>query len=106
MNRTLPRRLADWATDPKTTIPQLHTALEVVRRNEPNSDWDRFAIQSGYLELMRELEQPRPLRVQQESEGGWTFGLGDMALSPTMLEGLESARRCLVREPERSRRVL
>jgi len=47
-----------------------------------------------------------PLRVQQEIEGGWTFGLGDMALSPTMIDGLESARRFLWREPERSRRVL
>jgi hypothetical protein len=105
-NPTLQRRLADWAADPRTTIPQLHTALEEVLRNEPNSDWDLFAIKSGYLELMREIEQPMPLRVQQEIEGGWTFGLGDMALSPTMIDGLESARRFLLREPERSRRVL
>jgi hypothetical protein len=67
---------------------------------------DRFAIQSGYLELMREIEQPMPLRVQQEIEGGWTFGPGEMALSPTMIDGLEAARRFLLREPERSRRVL
>src|SRR5262249_3098253 len=105
-NRWLQRRLADWAADPRTTIPQLHTALEEVLRNEPNPDWDRLAIKSGYLELMREIEQPMPLRIQQETEGEWTFGLGDMALSPTMIAYLESARRFLSREPERSRRVL
>ena len=38
--------------------------------------------------------------------GEWTFGLGDMALSPTMIDYLEAARRFLLREPERSRRVL
>src|SRR5262245_49201204 len=105
-NPTLQRRLADWAADPRTTIPQLHTALEEVLRNEPNSDWDLFAIKSGYLELMREIEQPMPLRIEQEIEGRWTFGLGDMALSPAMIDGLEAARRFLLREPERSRRGL
>jgi hypothetical protein len=102
----LQRRLADWAADPRTTIPQLHTALDEVLKNEPNPDWDIYAIKSGYLELMREIEQPMPLRVQEEIEGEWTFRVGDMALSPTMIEYLEAARRSLLREPERSRRVL
>ena len=44
--------------------------------------------------------------VQQEIEGEWTFGLGDMVLSPTMIDYLEAAHRFLLREPERSRRVL
>src|SRR5262249_28369840 len=35
-----------------------------------------------------------------------TFRLGDMGLSPTMVGHLEAARRFLLREPERSRRVL
>jgi len=102
----LQRRLTDWATDPRTTTPQLQTALDEVLKNEPNPDWDISAIKYGYLELMREIERPRPLWVQQEIEGEWTFGLGDMALSPTMIEYLEAARRFLWREPERSRRVL
>ena len=104
VNRTLHRRLADWATDPKTTIPQLHTALDEVLKNEPNPDWDLFAIKSGYVELMRQIERPMPLSVQQEIEGEWTFGFGDMALSPTMIEYLEAAHRFLLREPEQSRR--
>jgi hypothetical protein len=97
----LQRRLTDWATDPTTTTPQLHTALDEVLKNEPNPDWDISAIKYGYLDVMREIERPMPL-----IEGGWTFGLGDMALSPTMIEYLEAARRFLWREPERSRRVL
>jgi hypothetical protein len=106
VNRTLQRRLTDWAADPRTTIPQLHTALDEVLKNEPNSAWDIHAIKSGYFDVMREIERPMPLSVQQEIEGKWTFGLGDMALSPTMIEYLEAARRFLLREPERSRRVL
>ena len=85
-SRRLQRRLTDWAADPRTTIPQLHTALDEVLKNEPNPDWDIFAIKYGYLELMREIERPMPLSAQQEIEGEWTFGLGDMALSPTMIE--------------------
>jgi hypothetical protein len=38
VNRTLQRRLTDWAADPRTTIPQLHTALDEVLKNEPNPD--------------------------------------------------------------------
>ena len=52
------------------------------------------------------MERPIPLSVQQEIEGEWTFRLGDMSLSPDMVGQLEAARRFLLREPERSRRVL
>lgn len=105
-SRGLQRRLTDWATDPRTTTPQLHTALDEVLKNEPNPDWDIFAIKSSYLDIMREIERPITLSVLQASEGEWTSRLGDMALSPTMIESLEAARRFLMREPERSRRVL
>jgi hypothetical protein len=105
-NPWLQRRLADWAADPRTTIPQLHTALDEVLKNEPNPEWDISAIKYGYLDLMREIERPMPLDGQHDIEGEWRFGLGDMALSPTMIEYLEAARRFLLREPERSRRVL
>ena len=89
-NRWLQRRLTDWAADPRTTIPQLHTALEDVLKNEPNPDWDIAAIKSGYLELMRAMERPMPLSAQQELEGEWTFRLGDMSLSPEMVGHLEA----------------
>ena len=105
-SRMLQRRLTDWATGPRTTISQLRTALEVVLENEPRPEWDLFAVKYGYLELMGALERPIPLSVQQEIEGEWTFRLGDMRLSPEMVGPLEAARRFLLREPERSRRVL
>ena len=106
VNRTLQRRLTDWVTDPRTTTPQLHTALDEVLKNEPNSDWDISTIKYGYIDIMRGLERPMPLSFQHEIEGEWTLGLGDMALSPTIIDHLEAARRFLMREPERSRRVM
>jgi hypothetical protein len=105
-SRPLQRRLTDWATGPKTTISQLRTALEVVLENEPKPEWDLFAVKYGYLELMGALERPIPLSALQDVEGEWTFRLGDMSLSPEMVGQLEAARRFLLREPERSRRVL
>src|SRR5262249_27211127 len=102
----LQRRLTDWATGPRTTISQLRTALEVVLENEPTPEWDLFAVKYGYLELMGALERPIPLSALQDVEGEWTFRLGDMSLSPEIVGQLEAARRFLLREPERSRRVL
>ena len=54
----LRQRLATWAADPRTTIPQLHGALDEVLKSEPRPEWDSFAIKAGYLEMMRSLEQP------------------------------------------------
>ncbi len=105
-SRALPRRLTDWATGPRTTISQLRTALEVVLENEPKPEWDLFAVKYGYLELMGALEQPIPPSAQQAIEEEWALRLGDMSLSPDMVGQLEAARRFLLREPERSRRVL
>ena len=102
----LQRRLTDWATGPRTTISQLRTALEVVLENEPKPEWDLFAVKYGYLELMGALERPIPLSAQQAIEGEWTSRLGDLSLSPEMVGQLEAARRFLLREPERCRRVL
>ena len=102
----LQRRLTDWATGPRTTISQLRTALEVVLENEPKPEWDLIAVKYGYLELMGALERPIPLSALQDVEGEWTFRLGDLSLSPEMVGQLEAARRFLLREPERSRRVL
>jgi hypothetical protein len=86
-------------------MPQLHTALEEVLRNEPDPDWDLFAIKFGYLEIMSAMERPMPTPTRHEYDGEWTFRRGDMALSPGMVGYLEAGRRFLLREPERSRRV-
>ncbi len=105
-NRWLHYQLTDWAANPKTTIAQLHVALEEVLKNEPNPDWYIAAVKSGYLELMHAIERPMPVSAQQQLEGEWTLRLGDMTLSPAMIDYIETARRFLLREPERSRRVL
>jgi hypothetical protein len=105
-NPWLLRRLADWAADPRTTMPQLHAALDEVLGNEPDPAWDLFAIKFGYLEILNALERPMPTHARQEYDGEWRFRLGDMALSPGMVGHLEAGRRLLLREPERSRRVL
>jgi hypothetical protein len=102
----LQQRLATWAADPRTTIPQLRNALNEVLQGQPRPDWDSFAIKAGYLEMMRALDQPVPLLTREEIEWEYTYRLGDMQLSPAMVGSLYAARRFLLREPERSRRVL
>lgn len=105
-SRMLLRRLIEWAAEPRTTVSQLHTALEFVLENEPDPAWDLFAVKSGYLEIMGAMERPIPPSAQREIEGAWTFRLGDMSLSPEMIDRLEAVRRFLLREPERSLCVL
>ncbi len=100
------QRLATWAADPRTSIPQLHDALEEVLKSEPKLDWDLFAMKAGYLAMMRSLEQPVATVVQQDVGWEYHFGVGDMQLSSDMAGYLDSGWRFLLREPERSRRVM
>jgi hypothetical protein len=102
----LRKRLATWAADPRTTIPQLRSVLDEVLKTEPKPDGDSFAVKAGYLEIMRCLERPMDPRSQQEIEGEWIVRLGDMQLSAENIGTIEAARRLLLREPERSRRVV
>jgi hypothetical protein len=105
-NGWLQQRLATWAADPRTTIPQLHRALEEVLKSEPRPEWDAFALKFGYLEMMSALVQPIHPFIQQEIGWEYSYRLGDMQLSPGMVDYVDAARRFLLREPERSRRVL
>ena len=100
------QRLATWAADPKTTIPQLHGALDEALKSEPEPEWDSVAIKAGYLAMMRSLEQPVPLSIQQDLGWEYHLSLGDMQLSDNMAGYLDAGCRFLLREPERSRRVL
>ena len=102
----LQQRLETWAADPRTTIAQLRNALDDVLKSEPRPDWDSFAIKAAYLEMVRMLERPVPLLTWEEIGWEFTYRLGDMQLSPDMVGYLYAARRFLLREPERSRRVL
>jgi hypothetical protein len=99
-------RFATWAADPRTTIPQLNVALQEVLKSEPKPEWDSFAIKAGYLAMMRSLKQSVRPFVQQDVGWEYDLRLGDMQLSPDMADYLDAGRRFLLREPERSRRVL
>jgi hypothetical protein len=98
--------LGAWAADPRTTVTQLHGALEEALRSEPRPEWDSFAIKAGYLAMMRSLDQPVPRRIQQDIGWEYHLSLGDLQLPPDMGRYLDAGSRFLLREPERSRRVL
>jgi hypothetical protein len=63
-------------------------------------------MKAGYLAMMRSLEEPVPTFVQQDVGWEYHFQLGDMQLSSDMAGYLDAGCRFLLREPERSRRVL
>jgi hypothetical protein len=101
----LQQRLAKWAADPRTTIPQLRRALEEVVACRPRPEWDAFTLKREYLDLMQFLDgpvNPPPEQIEEEL----TYRLGDVELSADLRLRLHSIRRRLAREPERSRRVV
>jgi hypothetical protein len=104
--RWLGQRLATWATDPRTTIPQLHAALDEVLKAESRPDWDSYKLKLRYLETMRELDRPMNPYDRQEVAGERTYRLDDLQVPADVIGLGEAARRFLLREPERSRRVV
>jgi hypothetical protein len=77
-----------------------------VLTTEPKPDDDSFGVKTGYLEIMRSLERPVDPRAQREYEGEWTVRVSDMQLSADNIDSIKAAHRFLLREPERSRRVV
>jgi hypothetical protein len=102
----LRQRLATWAADPRTTTRELRVALKEVQASEPTPESDSYALKGGYLEIMRSLEQPVSPHILQDIGWEYTGRFGDMQLSPDMITCIDAARRFLLREPDRSRRVL
>ena len=101
----LQQRLAKWAGDPRTTIPQLRRALEEVVACRPRPEWDAFTLKREYLDLMQFLDgpvNPPPEQIEEEL----TYRLGDVELPADLGLRLHSIKRQLAREPERSRRVI
>src|SRR5206468_1930802 len=90
-----------WATDPRTTIPQLRNALEELLENEPNPEWYAFSLRLKYLEMMRQLEQPIHPFIQQDLEEEFSYRLGDMRIPTDLVGAIYAARRSLLRDPER-----
>ena len=52
----LRKRLETWMADPRTTIPQLRTALEEAVKTRPRPEWHAFSLKMEYLDWMRQLE--------------------------------------------------
>jgi hypothetical protein len=100
------QRLAAWSADPRTTIPQLKSALGEALQTEPRPEWDSFALKIGYIEIMNMMIRPMTEHDQIRVEGEWTYRLDDMQLPTDIIESIKAARRFLLREPERSRRVV
>jgi hypothetical protein len=101
----LRQRLATWATDPRTTTPQLRRALEEAVASQPRPEWDAFSLKLEYLELMRYLEQNHDPNYQAIEEH-LTYHLGPIEVPTDISVYLFAGRRFLMREPERSRRAL
>ena len=103
----LQRRLTDWATDPRTTIPQLRNALEDVLKNEPKPEWDLFAIKVWLSRTHARAGAADTAFCSAGDRRGMDISPRRHGSSrPTWSGHLEAARRFLLREPERSRRVL
>lgn len=102
----LRQRRTTWAADSRTTIPQIRCALDEVLETEAGPEWDSFAVKLGYLEIMRSVDRPMNRYARQEIEGEWTYRLGDHQVPSNMIETLQAALRFLLREPDRSRRVV
>ena len=102
---SLRKRIASWAVDTRTTIPQLRLALDDAIASQPRPEWDLFTLKIDYLDLMRVLEQPfnlpRDLLEEQSP-----YRLSDMQLPTEVALHLTELTRYLSREPDRSRRVI
>ncbi len=83
VNRLAPcsERLATWAADPRTTIPQLRTALEEVRRVPAKARVGCVHTQDGvsgpHAISGAASAAPPPEQIEEE----WTYRLGDMAVA-------------------------
>jgi hypothetical protein len=105
VHAALRERLLTWATDPKTTIPQIRRALDEALESQPRPEWDVATLRFEYLDLMRYLEaQVHPSTVQIEED--LTFRFGDLQLRTDLALYIYELKRLLAREPERSRRVI
>ena len=101
----LRKRLATWAADSRTTIPQLRRALDEAIESRPRPERDGFSLKIEYLDLMQFLERPDD-RTFEPLEGDVTYRLGDLQLPVDLVSQAYGVRRFLMREPERSRRAI
>jgi len=99
------RRAGHWAADPKTQVIDLRGALEDVIAFEPKPEWEASALKVDYLLAMRELEHPGAVLSSGYTEER-KYEIGGEPLPPNLAQTVHAIRRFLIREPERSRRIL
>jgi hypothetical protein len=100
----LRKRIVTWAADRRTGAPLLRRALDEVKTGEPRSEWDAFSLKVEYLEMMTEFDRERGY-IQHVDDEDQKVQIAEGPL-PLYLSWTPSARRYLLNEPERSRRVL
>ncbi|MGO9464373.1 MAG: hypothetical protein ACLQIB_25305 [Isosphaeraceae bacterium] len=101
----LRKRLQSWAADPRTTIPQLRRALDELVEKGVAFEPDSFSLKRDYLEIMQLLDDPNGYLEHGQGDD-LLYRFGDMQLPPDLAARVYAARRFLIREPDRSRRVL
>jgi len=98
-------RVALWAANPKTQVLDLRRALDEVLACEPEHEWESFSLKVEYILAMRELDRSdRGLAYEDDEEKA--FRIGGEPLPANLVQTAFAIRRFLLREPERSRRVL
>jgi hypothetical protein len=103
--RGLEPRIASWAANRNTDVPLIRRALDDVRADEPQPDWDAFSLKLDYLQMMSMLDRPDGW-AQQGTDEDQSIRIGGEPLPPNLVWSVNAARRYLINEPERSRRVL
>jgi hypothetical protein len=103
--RGLQARVSAWTSDPRTQIASIRQALNDIRACEPKAEWEVFSLKLDFLHMMFELDRPDGW-VQHGDDEDLKIRLGDLQLPPDLEGSVYAARRFLIREPERSRRVL
>jgi len=98
-------RVAIWAANPKTHVLELRRALDDVIACEPKPEWEKSSLKVEYVLAMRELDRSdRGLANEDDEERA--FRIGGAPWPANLVQTAFSIRRFLLREPERSRRVL
>src|SRR5262249_15848746 len=93
-----------WAPDPRTQVADLRRALDDVLACAPRPEWDANSLKIDYLIRMRELSVPNS-PITQGDDAARNYRIGGEALPPSLAQSLYDARRFLIHEPERTRRV-
>jgi hypothetical protein len=103
--RGLRSHLQSWAADPRSTIPQLRQALDEVKATGIALDLDALSLKQEYLAIMQLLDDPNGY-LEQGQGMDLVYRFEDMQLPHNAAARLYAARRFLIREPDRSRRII